>query len=86
MSALGMVLPNTTALALDLHPVRAGAASALLGAAQSLCGAVVAPVVGLAGSGTATPMALAMTAAAAGGLVAFLGIARRAAPAGQPAG
>jgi DHA1 family bicyclomycin/chloramphenicol resistance-like MFS transporter len=86
MSALGMVLPNTTALALDLHPVRAGAASALLGAAQSLCGAVIAPVVGLAGSGTATPMALAMTAAAAGGLVAFLGIARRAAPAGQPAG
>jgi DHA1 family bicyclomycin/chloramphenicol resistance-like MFS transporter len=86
MSALGMVLPNTTALALDLHPGRAGAASALLGAAQSLCGAVVAPVVGLAGSGTATPMALAMTAAAAGGLVAFLGIARRAAPAGQPAG
>jgi DHA1 family bicyclomycin/chloramphenicol resistance-like MFS transporter len=85
MSALGMVLPNTTALALDLHPVRAGAASALLGAAQSLCGAVIAPVVGLAGSGTATPMALAMTAAAAGGLVAFLGIARRAAPAGQPA-
>jgi DHA1 family bicyclomycin/chloramphenicol resistance-like MFS transporter len=86
MSALGMVLPNATALALDLHPGRAGAASALLGAAQSLCGAVVAPVVGLAGSGTATPMALAMTAAAAGGLVAFLGIARRAAPAGQPAG
>jgi DHA1 family bicyclomycin/chloramphenicol resistance-like MFS transporter len=85
MSALGMVLPNTTALALDLHPGRAGAASALLGAAQSLCGAVVAPVVGLAGSGTATPMALAMTAAAAGGLVAFLGIARRAAPTGQPA-
>jgi DHA1 family bicyclomycin/chloramphenicol resistance-like MFS transporter len=85
MSALGMVLPNTTALALDLHPVRAGAASALLGAAQSLCGAVIAPVVGLAGSGTATPMALAMTAAAAGGLVAFLGIARRAAPTGQPA-
>jgi DHA1 family bicyclomycin/chloramphenicol resistance-like MFS transporter len=76
MSALGMVLPNTTALALDLHPERAGAASALLGAAQSLCGAVIAPLVGLAGNVSATPMAIAMTAAAASGLVAFLVVAR----------
>jgi DHA1 family bicyclomycin/chloramphenicol resistance-like MFS transporter len=71
MAALGMVLPNTMALALDLHPERAGAASALLGAAQSLLGAAAAPLVGLAGEDTATPMALTMTAAAVGALVAF---------------
>jgi DHA1 family bicyclomycin/chloramphenicol resistance-like MFS transporter len=75
MSALGMVLPNTTALALDLHPERAGAASALLGAAQSLCGAIIAPLVGLAGSLSATPMAIAMTAAAVSGILAFLVVA-----------
>jgi DHA1 family bicyclomycin/chloramphenicol resistance-like MFS transporter len=85
MSALGMVLPNTTALALDLHPERAGAASALLGAAQSLCGAIVAPLVGLAGARSATPMAIAMTAAAAGGALAFLVVARHRSSA-HPAG
>jgi DHA1 family bicyclomycin/chloramphenicol resistance-like MFS transporter len=78
MSALGMVLPNTTALALDLHPERAGAASALLGSAQSLCGAIIAPLVGLGGTRSATPMAVAMTVAAAGGMVAFWTVARRA--------
>ncbi|MCW2641276.1 MAG: Bcr/CflA family drug resistance efflux transporter [Dactylosporangium sp.] len=77
MSALGMVLPNSQALALDLHPDRAGAASALLGAAQSLCGAIIAPLVGLAGTLSATPMAVAMTAAAASGTAAFLVVARR---------
>jgi DHA1 family bicyclomycin/chloramphenicol resistance-like MFS transporter len=77
MSFLGMVLPNTTALALDLHPERAGAASALLGAAQSLCGAIIAPLVGLAGSHSATPMAVAMAVAAGGGMVAFLVVARQ---------
>jgi DHA1 family bicyclomycin/chloramphenicol resistance-like MFS transporter len=78
MSVLGMVLPNTTALALDLHPERAGAASALLGAGQSLCGAVIAPLVGLGGDRSATPMALAMTVGAVGGMLAFLLVARRA--------
>jgi DHA1 family bicyclomycin/chloramphenicol resistance-like MFS transporter len=77
MSALGMVLPNSQALALDLHPDRAGAASALLGAAQSLCGAITAPLVGLAGTLSATPMAVAMTAAAGSGMAAFLVVARR---------
>jgi DHA1 family bicyclomycin/chloramphenicol resistance-like MFS transporter len=71
MAALGVVLPNTTALALDLHPERAGAASALLGTAQSILGAVAAPVVGLAGADTATPMVLTMSVAAAGSLAAF---------------
>nr|WP_240942770.1 multidrug effflux MFS transporter [Planosporangium thailandense] len=77
MSSLGMVLPNTTALALDLHPEQAGTASALLGAAQMVCGAVVAPLVGLAGARSATPMGVAMAAAASGGVLAFLLVARR---------
>ncbi|GII22465.1 multidrug effflux MFS transporter [Planosporangium mesophilum] len=78
MSVFGLVFPNTTALALDLHPERAGAASALLGAGQSLCGAIIAPLVGLAGAGSATPMALAMTVSAVGGGLAFLTVAGRA--------
>ena len=87
MGSLGMVLPDTTALALDLHPERAGAASALLGASQSLLGAAAAPLVGLGGEDTALPMALTMIGAAVVSLAAFLtGVAgtRKAAP--EPVG
>jgi DHA1 family bicyclomycin/chloramphenicol resistance-like MFS transporter len=69
---IGMILPNATALALDLHPERAGAASALLGFATSVSGAVVAPLVGLGGDGTAVPMALAMAACALAALLSLL--------------
>jgi len=90
MSALGMALPNTTALAMDLHPERAGAASALMGAGQSMFGAAVAPLVGLAGDRSAIPMALAMTCAAAGALLVLATAARATRPApvvtGWPAG
>jgi DHA1 family bicyclomycin/chloramphenicol resistance-like MFS transporter len=82
MSALGIVMPNATALALDLHPERAGAASAMLGAAQGLLGALAAPLVGLAGANTATPMVATMTIAAVASLAAFGLIAGR--PAAPP--
>ena len=72
VSALGLVFPTSTALALADHPDRAGSASSLLGLGQYLMGAVVAPLVGLAGEDTAVPLglvALACSVLAVGGLL-----------------
>ena len=49
--------PNATALALAEHGDRAGAAAALLGAAQFAVGAAIAPLTGLGEAGSAVPMA-----------------------------
>lgn len=49
--------PNATALALAEHGQRAGAAAALLGAAQFAVGAAIAPLTGLGKAGSALPMA-----------------------------
>jgi DHA1 family bicyclomycin/chloramphenicol resistance-like MFS transporter len=49
--------PNATALALAEHGQRAGAAAALLGAAQFVVGAAIAPLTGLGEAGSAVPMA-----------------------------
>src|SRR3954447_26665766 len=70
VSSLSFVLPNSTALALANHAEVAGTASALLGVGQFLIGALVAPIVGAGGTASAVPMAVVMTAAAAGALVA----------------
>jgi MFS transporter, DHA1 family, multidrug resistance protein len=61
VSSLPFVLPNSMALALADHAAVAGTASALLGASQFLMGAVVAPLVGAGGTGSAVPMAALMT-------------------------
>ncbi|MFE2143865.1 Bcr/CflA family efflux MFS transporter [Streptomyces sp. NPDC059456] len=58
MSAMGVVLPNTNALALMRTPHAAGSASALLGTSSFLVGAIASPLVGIAGEGTAVPMAV----------------------------
>ncbi|PVZ03693.1 multidrug effflux MFS transporter [Actinomycetospora cinnamomea] len=68
---VGLVLPSATTLTLADHPEHAGSASALLGTAQFLVGAGVAPLVGLAGSRSAVPMAAAMAGAAVLGAVVF---------------
>ena len=61
MLGQGLVLPGTGALALASQPAQvAGSASALLGVLQFALGAAAAPLVGLAGSGTAVPMACVM--------------------------
>lgn len=68
----GLNLGNTTALAMDLAPGRAGAASALLGAGQFLAAGVVAPIVGLGQDGLltmATVMFSCASVAAVGGWV-----------------
>jgi DHA1 family bicyclomycin/chloramphenicol resistance-like MFS transporter len=67
ISCLGFVIPNSIALALSGHPSVAGSASALLGALQFMIGAAVAPLVGVAGSHSALPMAILMAALATAG-------------------
>jgi DHA1 family bicyclomycin/chloramphenicol resistance-like MFS transporter len=64
VSSLSFVGPNATALALVDHASVAGAASAVLGVIQFFVGAVVAPLVGAAGTDSAVPMAAIMTALA----------------------
>ena len=61
VSSLAFVLPNSTALALNDHAAVAGTASALLGMGQFVIGALVAPLVGAAGTESAVPMAAIMT-------------------------
>jgi DHA1 family bicyclomycin/chloramphenicol resistance-like MFS transporter len=62
VAPVGLVTPNATALALADHPAIAGSASALLGVAQFLIGAVAAPLVGVAGTHSAVPMAITIAA------------------------
>ena len=67
--------PNATALALTDYPHAAGSASAVLGTAQFVFGGAAAPLVGVAGRGSAVPMALLMALFGACALVT-LGIAQ----------
>ena len=81
VSSVGIVMPNSTALALSDHPDAAGSASALLGMLQFVIGAGVAPLVGVAGKHTAVPMALMIALLGVGALVAMGLLTRRRAPA-----
>jgi len=58
VASIGVVFPSGTALALEGSPSTAGSASGLLGLAQFAVGAISAPLVGVAGTGTALPMAI----------------------------
>jgi DHA1 family bicyclomycin/chloramphenicol resistance-like MFS transporter len=71
VASIGMIVPNATALALEGHRSTAGAASGLLGLLQFAFGALAAPLVGLAGDGTAVPMAVAIAALGAAALVVY---------------
>jgi MFS transporter, DHA1 family, multidrug resistance protein len=63
MAMVALCGPNATALALAQHGERAGAAAALLGAAQFSVGAAIAPLTGLGEPGSAVPMAAAIAGA-----------------------
>ncbi|MFF7734954.1 Bcr/CflA family efflux MFS transporter [Streptomyces sp. NPDC007984] len=76
MSAMGIALPNTQALALMRTKHAAGSASALLGTTSFLIGAVASPLVGVAGEDTALPMAVVQLAAALVALGCFMGMCR----------
>ena len=69
-------MPNATALALADHAEVAGSASALLGVNQFLVGAIVAPIVGIAGVSTAVPMALVMLLLCLGAALALVTLTR----------
>ncbi|GJF24008.1 multidrug effflux MFS transporter [Streptomyces sp. HO565] len=76
MSAMGVSLPNTQALALMRVKQSAGSASALLGTSSFLIGAIASPLVGIAGKDTALPMAIVQLVAALVALAFFLGMCR----------
>lgn len=76
MSAMGLAMPNTNALALMRTPHAAGSASALIGTSAFLIGAVASPLVGIAGEATAVPMAVVQLTCALGALGCFLGLCR----------
>lgn len=76
LASLGWVFGNTTALALTLVPQWRGTASAFMGALQFGFGAAVSPLVGLAGTHSAVPMAVVMLLAAMVSNMAFWGWTR----------
>jgi DHA1 family bicyclomycin/chloramphenicol resistance-like MFS transporter len=59
------------------HPERAGMASGLLGFLQFMAGSAIAPVVGLAGAGSALPMAIAMPVCSLAASAALSAVGRR---------
>jgi MFS transporter, DHA1 family, multidrug resistance protein len=79
MSAQGLIIPNSGALASTEVPDHPGTGSALLGFTQWVTAGTIAPIAGLGGQHTAVPMALLMVGAAASSIVGLLVIARPAA-------
>jgi MFS transporter, DHA1 family, multidrug resistance protein len=77
MSSIGLVLPNAGASALNRHPESAGSAAAFVGMSQFVIGAFAGPLIGMAGTGTAVPMAGVITFGALGMVAIVLLIRRR---------
>jgi DHA1 family bicyclomycin/chloramphenicol resistance-like MFS transporter len=75
IASLGLIAPNATTLALA-DTKTAGSAAALLGVVQFSIGAIAAPIVGLAGTATAVPMAVAIAAFGLAALVTLIGFCR----------
>jgi len=76
IGALGLVFGNNLALALDEVPHSRGTASAFMGSLQFGVGAVVSPLVGMAGPLDARPMALLMLGGASVSVWAFVRLTR----------
>lgn len=72
VSTLGVVGPNTTAMALERHGERAGLASAVLGSLQFVLAATASWAVSALHDGTAAPMAIVVAAAACLSWLAFV--------------
>ncbi len=73
----GFIGPNVTALALNDYPRMAGSASAMLGLLTFAGGAIIAPLVGIAGERTAVPLSLAILGCSVIGVLALHFLARR---------
>lgn len=76
VTAVGLVSPNATALALAEHGRIAGSASATLGSSMFVLGAAVAPVAGAGGPDTAVPMALTIAALLTAAVLTYLLVVR----------
>jgi DHA1 family bicyclomycin/chloramphenicol resistance-like MFS transporter len=72
VSSVGIVSTSTFALAMQNQGQAAGSASALLGLLSFIFGGVAAPFVGIAGSGTAVPLAIVIAVCEAGAIVSYL--------------
>ncbi|WAL67056.1 Bcr/CflA family multidrug efflux MFS transporter [Amycolatopsis cynarae] len=77
VASIGLVMPNSSSLALAEHPHHAGAASALLGVLQFVIGGLATPLVSLGGTTTAIPMASIMAGFAVAALIAFATLTTR---------
>ncbi len=82
VASIGLVIPNSTALALSLHPDLAGKASAYFGTLRIGLGALATPLVGLGGGLDGVSMGLVIAAAgvlalSTYGVVAWLDRGRR---------
>ncbi|MFZ2527356.1 MAG: multidrug effflux MFS transporter [Rhodococcus sp. (in: high G+C Gram-positive bacteria)] len=77
VASLGLVLGNTTALALDSARHAPGAASAVLGLLQFGLAGAVSPLVGIGGEQTALPLAVVMVVAAVVACAGFAIASRR---------
>lgn len=75
VSGVGFSMPNSTALGMERHGERAGAASALLGTLQFLAGALVPPLLS-SGGATDLVMAAGVTCSYLAALLALLTLAR----------
>ncbi|MFD2077564.1 MFS transporter, DHA1 family, bicyclomycin/chloramphenicol resistance protein [Actinopolymorpha cephalotaxi] len=64
VSGVAVTTPPATSLALENHPDVAGSASSLLGLARFAFGGLAAPLVGLAGAGSAVPLGIVVLTAA----------------------
>ena len=72
VSAVGMIFPTATTLALADYPHQAGSASSLLGLGQYVVGAIAAPLVGIAGEQTAVPLGVVALSASLLAMAVFL--------------
>lgn len=70
VGCIGVVQPNAVALALEGHPRSAGSAAALVGLLQYGFGALVSPLVGVAGHESAGPMVVLIAVLCAAATVA----------------
>jgi DHA1 family bicyclomycin/chloramphenicol resistance-like MFS transporter len=77
MGAMGVVMPNTNALALTRTRYAAGSASALLGTTTFLVGALLSPLGAVAGEGTAVPMAVTQLTCSLAAAGCFVGLCLR---------
>jgi MFS transporter, DHA1 family, multidrug resistance protein len=82
VGSLGLIMPNSSALAMAAWPPAvAGRASALLGLLQFVIGGAVSPLVGVAGSDTALPMAIVIASLSSAAVLAYAATRARPVPA-----